>query len=811
MKRIPLIFFLFFVLFTSKETFAQQLNEGFEGNTFPPPGWDTVNVQGTALWVSSNDKVHTGANAAYAQYETQTSTIADNWLITPKIYNIQSGDNLDFWAVAKYTDPDVAGQYFDTLYVMVSTASKSLTDFTTTLQKIVVYTVGSYTHYTIPIGSFAGQNIYIAFRHYQKEGDGVFIDDVKAGTALVNDVASSTLTLSQTGIIMTGSSVNITNTLTNVGSNSISAGLPVRYTVNNGPAVSTTTSSAMASGGTTSVTFSGANAFTPATPGTYLVKVFADAASEINRGNDTLSYTFTVQTPVAAFPYFQDFTNPVGWSIAGTGNWDYSKSETLAGNPVPVINPSGNNNFAAVARFYYASSGTLFFLRSPLLNFTGVAKPMLNFYVAHRTAMTQNDQLEVVVSLDGGTTYQVVPVLYRKSYATAPSLSTLAPDALNRYTPTSANDWRHEIVDLSAFAGQPNVLIAFKGTSQTGNNLWLDDVNVISQTAGEYVAVKVTAVNQVVTGTYNTLVKFNTLPNADSVRIQSHSYTSPANVFAVNSTATNNSGVIETPNYIFPRWATVAFSGNAITRSNYNISMDYTGLVGITNPDLLYILKRCDQTGEWIALPTTRTGTILTAAGLNNFSDFAIGFNYTGLPLSIVNFSAHLVNKTSVLQWKVEQVKNVIGFDIERKTGDNWETIGNIAVTTNLLSDYGFNDVNAKNGINYYRLKINDANGKFTYSNIVSVTLRTSLLVFQNAPNPFKDYTIIRYEIDEKAPVKIQVFNLSGSRVAVLADEIKDQGSYEIRFNTSQLAPGNYYLKFTAGDKTEVKKLIRLQ
>ena len=238
--------------------------------------------------------------------------------------------------------------------------------------------------------------------------------------------------------------------------------------------------------------------------------------------------------------------------------------------------------------------------------------------------------------------------------------------------------------------------------------------------------------------------------------------------------------------------------------------MDYTGLIGVSNPDKLYIMKRADQSGNWVALPTTRLGTVLTSVGLNTFSDFAIGYYSVILPVNIVNFNARLVNKVSVLNWKVEQVKNVTSFDVERKTGNNWENIGNVKITSPTSTDYSFNDVTAHNGINYYRLKINDGNGNFIYSNIVSVTLRTSFLVFQNAPNPFKDYTIIRYEIEEKAPVKIQVFNLSGSRVAVLTDQIQEQGSYEIRFNTSQLTPGSYYLKFTAGDKTDVKKMIRL-
>ena len=94
-----------------------------------------------------------------------------------------------------------------------------------------------------------------------------------------------------------------------------------------------------------------------------------------------------------------------------------------------------------------------------------------------------------------------------------------------------------------------------------------------------------------------------------------------------------------------------------------------------------------------------------------------------------------LVNSVSVLQWKVAQVKNVTSFDVERKAGNTWENIGNVVVTSALQNDYNFKDVAANNGINYYRLKINDGNGSFIYSNIVSVSLKTSFLVFQNSPS----------------------------------------------------------------------------
>ncbi|MEO5500159.1 MAG: choice-of-anchor J domain-containing protein, partial [Ginsengibacter sp.] len=358
MKRIPLIFFLVIAFFASRQATAQQVNEGFESNTFPPPGWDTINVSGTARWVSSiqSGKIHSGSKAAYGQFETQPApTTADNWLITPKIYSITATDNLNFWSIADYSDID--NGFFDTLYVLVSTTGKSTSNFTTQILKFATYTQTTYTQHTVSLSAFAGQNIYIAFRHFNQNGNGIFIDDVTAGTPLANDVANSALSFSQSGIVNTGTSVNITSILKNVGTNTINAGLPVKYTVNNGTAVSMVTSSAITAGNTTSVTFSGANAFTPTTPGTYVLKVFADAPSEINRGHDTLVYTFTVQNAISSFPYFQDFNNPQGWSFAGTGNWAYSNSETLAGLQVPVVNPAGTKgDFAAVARFYFTSA-----------------------------------------------------------------------------------------------------------------------------------------------------------------------------------------------------------------------------------------------------------------------------------------------------------------------------------------------------------------------------------------------------------------------------------------------------------------------
>ncbi len=71
------------------------------------------------------------------------------------------------------------------------------------------------------------------------------------------------------------------------------------------------------------------------------------------------------------------------------------------------------------------------------------------------------------------------------------------------FTPASAADWRNETVSLSAFAGQSQVFIKYVGTSDFGNNLYIDNINISSASGiGE-----------------NELVSLNVYPNPASTLV----------------------------------------------------------------------------------------------------------------------------------------------------------------------------------------------------------------------------------------------------------------------------------------------------
>lgn len=81
----------------------------------------------------------------------------------------------------------------------------------------------------------------------------------------------------------------------------------------------------------------------------------------------------------------------------------------------------------------------------------------------------------------------------------------------------------------------------------------------------------------------------------------------------------------------------------------------------------------------------------------------------------------------------------------------------------------------------------------------------------QNYPNPFNPSTIIEYKISSTTMVSIKVYDIIGREVAVLVNEVKQPGVYQIAFDGEYLASGVYFYKFIAGSYSSVKKMNLLK
>jgi hypothetical protein len=78
----------------------------------------------------------------------------------------------------------------------------------------------------------------------------------------------------------------------------------------------------------------------------------------------------------------------------------------------------------------------------------------------------------------------------------------------------------------------------------------------------------------------------------------------------------------------------------------------------------------------------------------------------------------------------------------------------------------------------------------------------------QNYPNPFNPETLIRIGLPEAGPVRLEVFDLTGRRVAVLADAEMPAGMHTLRFNAAGLASGFYIARLTAGGTVQHRKML---
>jgi hypothetical protein len=78
----------------------------------------------------------------------------------------------------------------------------------------------------------------------------------------------------------------------------------------------------------------------------------------------------------------------------------------------------------------------------------------------------------------------------------------------------------------------------------------------------------------------------------------------------------------------------------------------------------------------------------------------------------------------------------------------------------------------------------------------------------QNYPNPFNPTTVVRYELPAASDVKLVVYDLLGREVAVLVNEKKAPGSYDVKFDAAGLASGVYLYRLTAGNFVQTHKMI---
>jgi len=81
----------------------------------------------------------------------------------------------------------------------------------------------------------------------------------------------------------------------------------------------------------------------------------------------------------------------------------------------------------------------------------------------------------------------------------------------------------------------------------------------------------------------------------------------------------------------------------------------------------------------------------------------------------------------------------------------------------------------------------------------------------QNFPNPFNPSTRISYAIPSASFVNLKVYDIIGNEIAVLVNEEKQAGNYQIDFDATELTGGVYFYQLLTGSFVETKKMILMK
>jgi hypothetical protein len=173
------------------------------------------------------------------------------------------------------------------------------------------------------------------------------------------------------------------------------------------------------------------------------------------------------------------------------------------------------------------------------------------------------------------------------------------------------------------------------------------------------------------------------------------------------------------------------------------------------------------------------------------------------LPIKLNSFNGKFVDNVNQLSWTTSSEVNTNNFEIEKSlNAANFKSIGkvNASGNSNIAQSYNYIDANLNNAsVSYYRLKMNDNNGAYSYSNVIKVSrnIKGSVSLY---PNPSKSIVNIEGSNIEQ----LTVINMLGKVVMQ-----KETGKVNnTTLNVANLPKGIYNIQIQSAEGNSTLSFI---
>ena len=244
--------------------------------------------------------------------------------------------------------------------------------------------------------------------------------------------------------------------------------------------------------------------------------------------------------------------------------------------------------------------------------------------------------------------------------------------------------------------------------------------------------------------------------------------------------------------------------------SNYTVG-DYDAY-GRGTDRSVFIAESFNTPPNAVTLNIPEDGTVLTLDGGNSTGQTFIGWTTSidpdGYPIEY--FLELIVENTGdTLDTLISQanfsLSHVEVLEYMTEVG-----VTQLDISWNVYAYDGFEDVESLNGP--WSLTID---GGWALS-VDNNTLPEVFALHNNYPNPFNPITNIRYDVPELSDVKIDIYNVAGSKIKTLVSKQHQPGRYKIQWNATNeqgapVATGMYIYKIRANDFVSVKKLLLMK
>jgi 5-hydroxyisourate hydrolase-like protein (transthyretin family) len=197
----------------------------------------------------------------------------------------------------------------------------------------------------------------------------------------------------------------------------------------------------------------------------------------------------------------------------------------------------------------------------------------------------------------------------------------------------------------------------------------------------------------------------------------------------------------------------------------------------------------------------------------NNNIDMGLAFGI--LPVDWLDVYAHKKDDVHVISWKTANEVNLSHYEVERRVKDGKITVlgqkVNPVTNPDNIRSYTVEDSEInENGIYYYRIKQVDFDGKFAYSDWVSVH-QNYIPYFNMFPNPASTEVNIEVETISDASIVIELLDGFMKVVqTIVSENTGREGRNKYKVDISHLPSGVYNVKYNIGGDIYYRKLIHL-